>query len=819
MDSAISSLFFEAVSNMSLIKNFAIQKRKEYLQALGAGDAVSNNSTVDELEKERHSLYTERQSAMCLVYDMVEARLLKTQIDHWILENASFVKDEDKFYGMYSKTLRTFVTVSYNHGKPLVAGANPKDRWYQGEDQLFASTFALQGSYAHIKKFLYLLNNYQVVPEILLTVLNFAMLYAIPQGHNQKYAIDWRTASTAAAESIWHGHGNRSRNSKPFFHNHIYSEMVRKVMHLMFQLECKANQAQHRRSWLSESMVFDKVTEWDELKFQFVFGLLQLGWDPLTGSSALNGEHHQEHDKEHDEEHNEEHDEEDHENSNDKDSENQKQSRIPLPDAYQVSFDNMQVKFTHEDSTPSTEYMESGFLKERYKFPIFAGTSSPIWNRVSQGHASVSKKGESFVVPFYHKELLSKDTIHFFLNEQTDHTFRNIASDMGAEHEMPLIFQGKTSVNAWINLYDIQEETGVYNPDAISAAAGASYFHDYNDEAKRIPYEACSVLPVRELAWMFSMEREDHQQPLSSMLSIQTFERPLDRNVAFAHIVTSNKNLPTPIKTLDVQTARIRMPFQFRPGHSTSNGLAKNNMQHPELVKAFVLLAKKGVENIADMENGRDTKKRTEIFERHRKILTEKGDKLEKLANYAAKNKVRLSEDIETKRKDLRKYAAEYAKDLKAYNALWKEGGDGKKYKLDGNNTKVKAMDIIQISPNMFFYWLKFENGAECRMTLHTWDIFEPSSHTSDSSALNVPTMTVSKDALMLQKMENMRKKCGWFEKLGTLGGDTLAQKTSSFPTSMQTQSALAQKRLAGKDVEYWLAISKLFDNEEFDDE
>lgn len=810
---------------MSLIKNFAIQKRKEYLQALGAGDAVSDgNSTLDELEKERKSLHDERQSAMCLVYDMVSDRLLKTQSDHWILESASFVRDEDKFYGMYSKTLRTFVTVSYNHGKPLIHGNNIKDLWYQGENQLFASTFALQGSHNHIKKFLYLLNNYQVVPEVLLTILNFAMLYAIPQGHNQRYAIDWRTASTAAAESIWNGHGNRTRNSKSFFHNHIYSEMVRKAMQLVFQLECKANVAQQKTSWLNQSWLFDKVTEWDQIQFQFVVGLLELRWNRVAaaGSSALN-EHDEEHDKEHDEEHDEEEHDEEHSyaNANDKDSENQKQSRIPLPDVYQVSFDKMQVKFATEDSTPPTLYMENIFLKEDYKFPLFAGTSSPIWNRVSQGHSSVSKKGESFLVPFHYKALLTKETINSFLNMQADHTYRNIASDMGAEHEMPTIYQGKTSVNAWINLADISQETAVYDSDAIKAASDVSMFHDYNDEAKKIPYEAISVLPVRELAWMFSTESEDYQQPLSSMLSIQTFERPLDHNVAFANIVTINKKLSTNIKTLDVQTARIRMPFQFRPVHSTSNGLAKNNMQHPELVKAFVLLARKGVENIVDMENARDAKKRTGIYERHRKILTEKGNKLENLAKYAAKKKVPLPEDIENKRKQLRKYAAEYANDLKAYNELWKEGGDGNKYKLDRNNTKVKAMDIIQISANMFFYWLKFENGAECRMTLHTWDVFEPSSSMRDSSsALNVPTMTVSKDTLMLQRMESMRKKCGgWFEKLGTLGADSLAQKTSSLPASMQAQKKLAKRMLAVKDVEYWLAISKLFDNEEFDDE
>lgn len=166
-------------------------------------------------------------------------------------------------------------------------------------------------------------------------------------------------------------------------------------------------------------------------------------------------------------------------------------------------------------------------------------------------------------------------------------------------------------------------------------------------------------------------------------------QTPKDPKIAFAKMVVQNCRfaLDNVFRTTSVQCATIALPSFYHP-QPMQNRLVKNNMHHPELLMAFLALCREGMKNCSVQESD---------------VL--RTNKVHGLANDFLKEKKREKDNLVEK--------------LKAQKKVYKETLPQNKLGSDAKPSIV-AIETIEISPTLFYYWAQFSNGAQCGMALYS---------------------------------------------------------------------------------------------------
>jgi hypothetical protein len=681
----------------------------------------------------------------------------------WMDESGS-----KEYIALQRRALQTHATVSFNHGSIIhgSSGNGTPDsssdgtpEFYRHDSQKFASTFLIAGSRKDVRMMIYLINNWEMCPDILLLILNHAMkgkVMSINRTLGNKHmlrSIDWRSPymkEEQAKSRAYTKHSTRREGTTPVIRHatsHVHDEVVEFTIHLLVNLAAKIKDLKNQKEK-------NNMTKFQRWRIMFLEGLKRYGLiqDPTNmdsssdaqSSSGTSGT-----------EDPSSYAPSDNESDGPYNRRMTEYGMLPAADTFGANGSDQQheqpgmtvnefngslfSKVANED----VKTWNMGHLMNDARYQaMFASANylvegSGIWNRLPI--SKDSRRNGIFYLP-YRKQPIVPDF------ETLTQTAENLVKSINVLQ----MYENRLKINPWSNysnmmdkLYDkhalnFMEKVLSGEDDGMMETSGSTMWRKH--------MESQSVLPVNEVAWIGSMNthsgtltadgnqaggNQPYSKPnlasnpqniVSKMLSIQTFQTPVDKGMAFAKIVSRNYRMDylyeanldqkqEPVTTTAVSCARIRLESSFDPVvvQGRNNTLyTKNNMHHPALINTFIQMALEDVKKLAIMEEnqnpGRVYTKKKEDLERKIKELREEssGDS---------------SENSELQKVQSAK--ANLENGLKTYKTYTEDLSEGNLF-VEKDLTQVVGMETIQITPCLFFFWIRFNGGAETGMAVHT---------------------------------------------------------------------------------------------------
>jgi hypothetical protein len=356
------------------------------------------------------------------------------------------------------------------------------------------------------------------------------------------------------------------------------------------------------------------------------------------------------------------------------------------------------------------------------------------------------------------------------------------------------MYENRLKINPWSNYSNMMDK--LYDEDALHfmkkvlSGEDDGMMETSGSTMWRKRMESQSVLPVNEVAWIGSMNtysgtltadgnqaggNQAYSEPnlasnpqniVSKMLSIQTFQTPVDKGMAFAKIVSRNYKLDLmykssqdrqqePVTTTAVSCARIRLESSFDPVvvQGRNNTLyTKNNMHHPALINTFIQMALEDVKKLDLMEHGLSPGG----------VYTKKKNDLErKIKELQEENSGGASERSELE--NVRHAKANLDRGLETYKNCMKE----EKYNIDTDRSDVWGMETIQVTPCLFFFWIRFSSGAETGMAVHTSVPYTKPGGIESVPPLKIPRGDHGMVNIMNKLRSSLKTDISWYTSLG----------------------------------------------------
>ncbi len=723
--------------------------------------------------------------------------------DTFVLTFASFFQNPSECNWIEAVCMQPYVALSYSAGTLMKGNENKDEIFFQQNQQMFFSSFPMFCENHHaMKNAFFLLNNWKMFPDFLCWIVNEALLRK-----SAGMQVDWRSSLNQVqdivrfihdhdehnGENSSHASDTHRRDNKSsfrykrhmFFHNALHSTIVQKIRQACLQADAYAMKKKNTPSLLLQNVNTDSKTKKkkDEQNNSNARGkpdtppLLSM-WDEYQLKNHLYFTTPQ--------------------TQGDKNVWNNTQQR---------EFENGLVAKEDRFSIvphPQISSSENEGAVQTAKF-----NAAHLWDRLDN-HA---EKLGNINVPLKRHILASEKDMQNFYGIQEDKK-ELYASIFGSHAQMPATYESRMNMQPW-SCFTHHQKT-CYNKEAVQFLE--TFFQAPHDQGE-FSTASCNI---HELSLAFDNHAHalHNQYPQASMfgagsdslLSIQWHAKPSVMHIAFAKIVTINGNylyniqdqspnmpakmstarnttVPKIVTTTDVQHAKIYMPFQWNPVQM-HNSMEKNVFQHPKLIKSFLSLAMQGQQNVHDMEN---LKKRANLEMCVRKKMKLQEDirnlksETENIKNMEKVVVGDIQEYITVMENKIAKLMSIVA-DLEKYINFFSQENSGNDFKVSISDECV-SMETIQISPGLYFYWVKFDNGVQCGMSLHTQGSLS-------NPLLEKPGRTLvfpSKIPEMSKLLEDMKQKCAWFSHLQFWDGNkkSIYDRIQGLPDKLEGNDAL----------------------------